>query len=66
MGLINKLGELWEHESGVVVHGWIRRAAKVFGPEDEGQHYLSISCSDLGIRYDRERFGERRPGRNRS
>ncbi|MCG6568594.1 hypothetical protein [Tessaracoccus sp. ZS01] len=61
MGFLDKLGDLWQRESRTVVHGWIAQDDSTYGPEDEGRYYLSVSCADLGLRFDRQRLGERRP-----
>lgn len=60
MGIINMLSELFQRESDTVVNGWIG-GAKTYGPGAEGRHYLSVSCTDLAIRYDTQRFGKRLP-----
>lgn len=61
MGLVDMLKDLWKKESSTVVHGWIPRDGATYGPSDEGRNYLSVSCSDVGIRFERERFGDRLP-----
>lgn len=65
MGVQRFISELWRRESQAVVYGWITGGdaedVQELGPEAEGKWYLSVSCHDLSIKYDRARFGERRP-----
>lgn len=61
MGVQEKLMDLWRRESSGVVNGWLPNGGSTFGPQDEGKRYLEISCLDLAIKYERQRFGERRP-----
>ncbi len=60
MGIIKMLSELFQRESTTVVNGWIP-GSKTYERDAEGRHYLSIMCTDLAIRYDRRRFGDRLP-----
>ncbi len=58
MTFIDKIGQLWRSNADRVVHGWVDATVEQGA---EGRNYLQVRCTDLGLRYDREWFAERRP-----